>query len=217
MPSHLDETAALAHYRTLKGRILAGEIGADVRLYESALTEELGTSRTPIREALTMLERDGILKRERRGFRVHERTAQEVLDYFDVRNALEAASAEAAATRATELDRAEMTAMLRKARAETDRAARAEIHGQWHNALIRSSGNAALREFITRAETLISLHRRPWETTIAGTDESQNEHEAILQAVLDHRPDQARQLMAAHMARARDYQLLQLVARRRSR
>lgn len=206
MPS-IPETAALAHYRTLRERIIAGEIGAERRLYESGLTDELGTSRTPIREALTMLEKDGILTRERRGFRVRTRTLQEVLDYFDVRGALEAAAAEAASLRATELERAQMSAMLRDAAGTTDVAVRAVIHQRWHHKLHASSHNAALVDFITRAETMISLHQRPWTTSIAGTSDSQSEHEEVLDAVLRRDPELARERMARHMTRARDFQL----------
>lgn len=212
MSTRNGETAALAHYRTLRERILDGEIDGGTRLYESALTEELGTSRTPIREALAMLEKDGILKRERRGYRVHERTAQEVLDYFDVRNALEAACAEAAALRANELERAQMVAILRRAAAEPDLDQRAVIHNEWHRALLSASHNAALADFVLRAETFIRLHRAPWERTIAGTTESQDEHQGVLDAVLARDPELARQRMAVHMARARDYQLLRLAA-----
>ncbi|GAA3633732.1 GntR family transcriptional regulator [Kineosporia mesophila] len=213
MPSRRDETASLTHYHTLRQRILAGEIDSGARLYESSLTTDLGTSRTPIREALAMLERDGILKRERRGYRVHERSAQEILDYFDVRNALESASAEAAALRATELERAEMVAMLKAAAQEEDPVVRAGIHHEWHRALLRSSHNPALADFIDRAEVLISLKRKPWQNSVAGSGESQAEHQAVLDAVLAREPETARRLMAAHMSRARDYQLLLLTAR----
>ncbi|MBT0768701.1 GntR family transcriptional regulator [Kineosporia sp. J2-2] len=208
-----EETASLAHYNTLRQRILAGEITPDMRLYESSLTTELGTSRTPIREALAMLERDGILKRERRGYRVHERTPQEVLDYFDVRNALESASAEAAALRATELERAEMVVMLKAAAAEQDPERRARIHNEWHRALLRASHNPALAEFVDRAEVLISLKRKPWQDSVAGSGQSQDEHQAVLDAVLARDPELARRLMAAHMSRARDHQLTLLTAR----
>ncbi|GAA2224609.1 GntR family transcriptional regulator [Herbiconiux moechotypicola] len=208
----MNETAASAHYRTLRERIIAGDITSETRLYESALTGDLGTSRTPIREALSLLEKDGILVRERRGYRVRERTLQEVLDYFDVRGALEAAAAEAAALRATELERAQMSAMLQRADAEPDEATRARIHDGWHQALHRASHNDALIEFIARAETLIALHRRPWVSSIAGTAESQAEHQGILDAVLARDPALARSRMAAHMSRARDYQLQGLTA-----
>ncbi|MBO1902382.1 GntR family transcriptional regulator [Leucobacter weissii] len=201
------ETAALSHYRTLREGILSGAIDAEQRLYESALTTELGTSRTPIREALTMLEKDGLLRRERRGYRVRERTLQEILDYFDVRRALEAAAAEGAAERATELERTQMSRLLESAAAQTDHARKAEIHLDWHRALHRASHNDAIIGFIERAETLIRLHSRPWDVTIAGDDDSQAEHESILQAVLERDPVLARERMMTHMARARDFQL----------
>ncbi|WP_159501105.1 GntR family transcriptional regulator [Microbacterium sp. 18062] len=207
MQTAMNETAAAAHYRTLRERIIAGEIGPERRLYESALTDELGTSRTPIREALAMLEKDGILARERRGYRVRERTMQEVLDYFDVRGALEAAAAEAAADRATPLERAQMVAFLKSAAAASDEAERSELHQQWHRTLHRASHNEALVEFITRAETLVSLHRRPWASSISGSMQSQEEHEAVLDAILARDPELARREMAMHMARGRDFQL----------
>ncbi|MHC9043152.1 GntR family transcriptional regulator [Microbacterium saperdae] len=201
------ETAAMTNYRTLRERIIAGDIDIERRLYESALTTELGTSRTPIREALTMLEKDGILTRERRGYRIRRRSTQEILDYFDVRGALEAASAEAAALRATELERAQMVALLRSAAAEADDVIRSRIHQQWHHKLHEASHNEGLVDFITRAETMISLHRQPWRVSIAGSNDSQAEHEHILDAVLQRDAELARRRMVDHMSRARDFQL----------
>jgi len=199
-------TAAVDHHATLRALILSGEIGADTRLYESALTDELGTSRTPIREALAMLERDGILVREARGYRVRTRSTQEVLDYFDIRIALESSAAALAADRATPLERGRMVELLRRADQATDEEA-AEHHRAWHRTLIEASHNPALVDFVERAEIMILLHERPWPRSIAGTQQSQAEHLAILDAVLQGDAQAAQRLMADHMVRARDYQL----------
>lgn len=205
------ETVARAHYREIRERILSGSFDADARIYESVLSEEFGTSRTPIREALSMLEKDGLLVRAQRGYRLHRRSQQEVLDYFDVRSALEAAAAEAAANRASDADLSRMAAMLQRASSESNAAVRSEIHKEWHRALIQASRNAALEDFVTRAEALISLHREPWERSLAGSDQSQKDHEAILEAVAARDPDRARSLMTEHMNQSRDFQLTQLL------
>ncbi|MFZ4893029.1 GntR family transcriptional regulator [Plantibacter sp. Mn2098] len=208
----MGRTAAHDHYQTLRKRILGGEIGVDTRLYESTLTGELGTSRTPIREALAMLEQDGIVEREPRGYRVRRRSTQEVLDYFDIRTALESAAAASAAIRATELERAQMIEILRRA-GESEPVAAAHLHRDWHKALIASSHNEALGEFVERAEVMILLHEKPWPVSIAGTAQSQREHLQILDAVLARDAIAAQSLMSEHMARARDYQLQSLVDR----
>ncbi len=77
-------------YEYLKGKILAGRFSPGDRLTEEHLAEELGVSRTPIREALHKLELEGLIKSlETRGFIIPRDSDEEVEELFDLRAVLE--------------------------------------------------------------------------------------------------------------------------------
>lgn len=77
-------------YETLKHRIISGAFEPGERLVEEPLAEELGVSRTPVREALHKLELEGLIKPlETRGFCVPKESIEEVEEVFDIRAILE--------------------------------------------------------------------------------------------------------------------------------
>jgi len=77
-------------YDYLKSNILSGRFVPGERLAEEHLAEELGVSRTPVREALHKLEQEGLIEPlESRGFRVPHDSPEEIEDLFDIRTVLE--------------------------------------------------------------------------------------------------------------------------------
>lgn len=76
-------------YELLKTRILRGEFAPDAKFLEVGLAEELGVSRTPVREALAMLVADGMLVQATRGFRFPHFTRKEIIEVFEVRMLIE--------------------------------------------------------------------------------------------------------------------------------
>lgn len=76
-------------YEALKVRITAGGFAPDARLQEIALAEEMGVSRTPVREALAMLVRDGLLVQATRGFVFPRFSAQDITETTEIRLLLE--------------------------------------------------------------------------------------------------------------------------------
>ena len=77
-------------YEHLKSVILSGRFRPGERLAEEHLAEELGVSRTPVREALHKLEQDGLIEPlESRGFCIPYDSLEEVEDLFDLRTVLE--------------------------------------------------------------------------------------------------------------------------------
>lgn len=96
-------------YLRLRADILAGKFPPrGAALHETQLSETYGASRTPIREALNWLAHDGLLERATRGFRVRSGTAEDVIEIYAARVALESEAAGAAAIRHTELDLARL-------------------------------------------------------------------------------------------------------------
>jgi DNA-binding GntR family transcriptional regulator len=77
-------------YRCLKSAIFSGRFRPGERLAEEHLAEELGVSRTPVREALHKLEQEGLIEPlETRGFCIPQDSPEEVEDLFELRTVLE--------------------------------------------------------------------------------------------------------------------------------
>lgn len=91
-------------YMKIRDAIVSGELAPGQPLSESALATWCGVSRTPIREALGRLEQDSLITWNEKGLVVRELEPEEVLDIYEVRAYLEAASARTAADRRTERD-----------------------------------------------------------------------------------------------------------------
>src|SRR5690606_35558099 len=91
-------------YERIKEAIIAGDLAPGQPVVETALAEWCQVGRTPIREALTRLEQDGLLIRTSRGLVVRERSPDVILDIYETRILLEAAAARTAAARRTQLD-----------------------------------------------------------------------------------------------------------------
>jgi DNA-binding GntR family transcriptional regulator len=99
-------------YEALRSAIVSMDIyaeGADVRLDERRLAEELGVSRTPIREALARLEQEGLVRMEpRRGTFVVRKSRQEILQIIYIWGALESLAARMGCAHASDEEIAEL-------------------------------------------------------------------------------------------------------------
>ena len=102
-----------ASYETLKHAIVTGEIPAGSRIVETEYAERMHISRTPLREALRKLERDGLVEYVlRRGVIVRAFTIADVEEIYTIRNALEMLTLPAIIQNATEEDIRHMSALL---------------------------------------------------------------------------------------------------------
>ena len=102
-----------AAYETLKHAIVTGEIPAGSRIVETEYAERMHISRTPLREALRKLDRDGLVEYVlRRGVIVRAFTIADVEEIYTIRNALEMLTLPAIIQNATEEDIRHMSALL---------------------------------------------------------------------------------------------------------
>lgn len=200
---------AASTYDRLLDLLFSDAIEPGAALTETALATKLHVSRTPVREAIKLLEQDGLVERSGRGVRVKERGPEEILEIYEVRVTLEAAAARAAASRRTDLDLSRLEAiheeMLRLD--ATDTQALVTWNNRFHEALWRASHNATLEGVITRL--LATLRRYPqttlsfpgrWERVLA-------EHQNLIDAIRAPDPDRAAAIAAEHMTVARDTRL----------
>src|SRR5882762_7069209 len=102
-------TLADVAYRTLRDAICSGRIAPHERLAQNSLADQLGISRTPVRDALLRLAQEGLVHSVSwRGYIVNEFTPREIIDIYDARLPLELAGLERAFGRHTARDIAEL-------------------------------------------------------------------------------------------------------------
>jgi DNA-binding GntR family transcriptional regulator len=129
-------------------RILDGDYEPGARLVETRIAQELGVSQAPVREALRDLEQLGCIVHEPfRGCSVRAFSADELIEAFPVRAALEALAARLAAERMTEdelLRLAELVETMRAAADRGDAHDQSQANAQFHATIMRAARNATL-------------------------------------------------------------------------
>src|SRR5947207_12857267 len=151
----LDTSSSCAKeaYAALKRAITAMDIydhPEEIRLDERRLSEGLGVSRTPIREAMTLLEQEGFVRtRPRRGIFVVRKTKREIIEMITVMAALESMAARLAAERASAAEIAELPPLMdefRNCNSGERLAGYSDANIAFHKAIIRMSGSALLAD-----------------------------------------------------------------------
>ena len=148
-------------FNTLRQAILRGELKPGERLMEIKLAKRLGVSRTPIREAIRMLELEGLVVMiPRRGAAVAQITKQDLEDVLEVRCSLEELAVELACTRITGQELAHLHAALKEFEAACDAndiKTLAEKDVSFHDIIFESTGNQRLIDVIHIAGILCFL------------------------------------------------------------
>lgn len=196
-------------YEELRSRILSGDLAPGTPLVEGAVAKEFGTSRSPVRDALGQLVYEGLLERHERALRVRVLRAEDVLELYEVRIALERAAARAAAERRTELDLGRLTRTVDAMR-DLDADAtgeRPKLAHALHFAIWRATHNATL------VETLERLHVRVMglsSTTLHYPQrwtQFRDESVDLLAAVRDRDIARAGDVAETQMTNARDFRV----------
>lgn len=139
-------------FKTLRRGILTGELKPGERLMEIHLANRLGVSRTPIREAIRMLELEGLVTMiPRRGAEVSQITEKNLRDVLEVRRALDALAVELACERITE----EEKEALRDACEEFEKATKTrdavvitQADVKLHDIIVAAAGNDRLTKLV---------------------------------------------------------------------
>ena len=196
-------------YELIKQAILKGELVPGQSLVESVLAATCQVSRTPIREALTRLEQDGLISRSDRGLIVRERSPEEILDIYQARIVLEGTAAAIASERRNEHD----VRILRSLVKQTDQVdsgdddAKVEINRAFHRAVWAASHNDCLLDLLERLD--LHLGRYPATTlSFPGRwEEAKQEHVTLVDAVESRDGVKARDTALSHFTKARDIRL----------
>jgi len=204
-PLSSDEDSTLTErvYSALKDAILAMHVRPRDYLIIGEVAKHYNISRTPVREALILLEQEGWVENEgRRGARVTVPSVKQVIDVIEMQAVLEGYVARRAAEMLLDQDVQELSDILTRAEEALDRQEfdlSAQIGDQFHDTLARKVGNQRiaaqiiqLREHMDRVRPLV------WKVAKAPVAESTRQHRQIWVAIADRKPLDAEQLMMKH-------------------
>lgn len=197
------QTKGEAAYTALREAILDGRLAPGSRLTLQQLADDLGMSLTPVREALRLLETQGLVTHDpHRGSRVASMTREGVAEVFELRQVLEPLACEMAARRADDAQLASIADAMRafdEAVAQDRRDELPALNATLHRRIYEAAGSPYLLEFIDRL-----WDRIPYQamSLVREHERSTAEHRAIVAALGRRRAKEAGRLMKAHITNA---------------
>lgn len=190
-------------YEHLKEQIILALYNPGERLIEEKIAESLDVSRSPVREAIRMLEKDGlVIVNQSGGVNVVDPKIDDYLYLYEYRKEVEAAAAYYAAERRTEQHLQRMREHLKTMEniSSTDYKLIHQSGVQFHSAIVEASANPFLISALTQLQGINIFYRR----TILNNSElhmkkAVEEHQQIYEAIKKQAYKQARQLMRRHI------------------
>lgn len=196
-------------YEELKRQILVGEIAPGTRMMEVEMAEDMGVSRTPIREAIRKLEKEGLVTIEpRRGAYASEISVKDMVDVLEVRQDLEGMAAALAAEKVTE---EEKQAFI-KVNSEYEEAIRSGNTDEiircdelFHQLIVSYSGNKTLNQLLSQVQELALRFRYIYYDDFSRYEKMPKEHEEIEEAILSGDSQKARIVAEEHVTKLKKF------------
>jgi DNA-binding GntR family transcriptional regulator len=203
----LDDTSTFKDraYASLKDVIVSLDIYEqtdEVRLDERRLAQDLGISRTPVREAMAQLEREGFVRSvPRRGIYVVRKSKKEVVEMITAWAALESMAARLITTAASDEEIGQLRRMFAKFENGTLHARLdeySEVNIEFHQSIIRMSGNGVLIDLAENLFTHMRMIRRKTIGESDRADRSIRDHLNIIEALEARDTARAEDLVRTH-------------------
>jgi len=193
-------------FNQLRNQILTGVYKPGESLIELRLSEELGVSRTPIREAIRQLELEGLVQAiPNKGAVVKGVTEQDVEDIFTIRTRIEGLAARWAAEKITEEEIKELKETLEFEEFYTmknDAEHLMKFDSKFHEIIFRASKSSPLMHMLSTFHHYIQNARNNSFDTPGRPVKAFEEHKAIFEAISNKNADVAEELTVAHIRNA---------------
>ncbi|HVV28527.1 MAG TPA: GntR family transcriptional regulator [Rhizomicrobium sp.] len=185
-------------YRRIRADIMSLKLPPDSRVSVDSLARELGVSQTPIREALSMLEANGLVsKKHFAGYQTAPRMDRAQLDaLFEFRLLIEPHAARKAAGAMAEAD----MALLESGARAPSHDAFADMDTAFHKMIAEGAGNPLIADSLARLHIHIHIFRSCFKSEIA--KEAVHEHDDVIAAIRSRDGDAAEAAMRRHIERS---------------
>ena len=199
-----DEGRGEFAYRVMREALRSGAFRSGEHLREAEVAKRLRISRTPVREAFHRLVAEGLLNVGRwNGVVVAELSAEELVQLYAVREALEGTAARLAAEHATEVESQRLSEI-----AETEAAARTDpnrlviINSELHQTMYAAAHNRYLLQALNTVVDALGLLRHSTFVLPGSIELAHREHLRIIAAIRKRKPDDAEELAREHIRHA---------------
>lgn len=190
-------------FHTIRENILSGKYTMDEELKEKSIGEELGVSRTPVREALRQLELEGLVTIiPNKGAYVVGISQKDIRDIYEIRSRLEGLCAKWAAEQITkeQLDELEENIYLSDFHSSKGNAEQVvELDNKFHETLYKASGSRELKHILLDFHHYVQRVRMITLAVQERAVNSNEEHRRIVEALKAHDAAEAEKLANAHM------------------
>lgn len=199
-PASVTRAARVADqvYRHLRRAIISGEIKSGARLRETEIAAALSVSRTPVREAISRLIGD-LLVRElsTTGVEVVD-MASDMMEIHHIREALELCAARLAATRITNAQLEALEALVKKAQ-KSSLADRVEVNQEFHLTIAEASGSPRLIEMLHSFREYYLHPNWVTRTDKKMVEQALRDHKQIVAALRARSPDETERILRRHL------------------
>lgn len=192
-------------FEYLRNAILIGKLKPGQRLMEVKLAEELGVSRTPVREAIRKLELEGLVLMEvRKGAYVADVSIKDTIDVLEVRSVIEGLAASLAAKRIEDDEIEELAKVseeFNKAVKENDIRGMIDGDSKFHSLIFKSTRNKKLIQIVQGLQELVLRFRITYytESEYKRCNEMVAEHQLIYKSILNRDPISAQKNAQYHI------------------
>ncbi|OHD73552.1 MAG: hypothetical protein A2177_12150 [Spirochaetes bacterium RBG_13_68_11] len=195
-------------YESLRQRIIGGELKPGLPINEAVFARELSVSKTPVREALRQLERDGFVENvPGRGSAISHIKPQDIREVLEIREILEVGAAKRAALQHGNEELRRKLEEGRKLLAEESNQERVHEWGSWedlHLGIVKAVGNQTLVDMylglLDRIHRIRTFYGKRF--TQRRLHEILSEHTAMLDAIVEGDPERAEQAVQSHLRNA---------------
>ena len=208
VPIKLDNYKPLRElvFESLREAILSQQLEPGERMMEIQLAEEMGVSRTPVREAIRKLELEGLVVMiPRKGAYVAGLSLKDVAEVFEIRRVLEGLAAELAVDRITDDELENLERYLVKIAEDIERSDLnkvVETDTDFHTLLYQASRNQRLAQIINNLREQIQRFRATSLSHPGRMKEALEEHRKIVEAISSRDSETARRLAQEHIENA---------------
>lgn len=190
-------------YDSIKNAIVSFQLIPGQSLVESELAAKLGVSKTPVRDALLRLEREGFVKKiAYTGTYVAEINRKSIVEIFTIRSTLEGLAARMVCGKLSEEDIAKAQSYVHEmenANKRNDIKAAALQNERFHSLLIARSESEWLAQILSNLDDHLKRYRILSNYQAGRLDKSSGQHQRVLDAIVAENPTEAERLMEQHI------------------